>query len=89
MVREYFEQSDIERQRFAIRTLRDYLITLVATQALGILLILLWLKTDPSKTEILIVFFISALILAIFWPITLAFIFSCLRKKGLKFLRIR
>lgn len=75
----------IERQKFALNLLRDYLLTLISTQAVGIILILIWLRTNPSKVEIFIVLFISALILAIFWPVTLALIIFRIKRKKLKF----
>ncbi len=76
--------QSIERQKFALNLLRDYLLVLISTQAVGILLILIWLKTNPSKAEIFAVLFISALTLAIFWPIALAFIISHIKRKKLK-----
>ncbi|MEM2634252.1 MAG: hypothetical protein QW372_02135 [Nitrososphaerales archaeon] len=75
----------IERQKLALNLLKDYLLTLISTQVIGILLILIWLKTNPSKAEIFVVLFISALILAIFWPVALAFIISHIKREKLRF----
>lgn len=75
------ERERVERQKRAINLLRDYLLTLISTQAVGLILLLLWLRTNPPKPVIFAVFFMAALILAIFWPAALSFLLPRLKRR--------